>query len=99
MERSNRRNRSGEGILSLSQPPYCLPWEVVIQELSTELDKGLTAEEARWRLQQYGPNKLEEDRGVSIVNILVRQIVNAMMLVSGSCFDYKLIFIQRDIQA
>lgn len=97
MENNNTRNDSGKGRLSLSQPPYSLPWEVVIQELSTELDKGLTTEEARRRLQQYGPNRLEEDKGVSTVNILARQIVNAMMLVSRSCSDHNFIFIQRDI--
>jgi magnesium-transporting ATPase (P-type) len=81
MEKRHQGTLSEQGRRSLSRPAYCLPYEVVVQELSTELDKGLTTEEARRRLQQYGPNKLDEGKGVSIAKILVRQIANAMMLV------------------
>lgn len=72
---------SGSGGSPLSQPAHTLPYEVVIKELSTGLDEGLAPEEASRRLQQYGPNKLDEGEGVSLVKILVRQVANAMMLV------------------
>ncbi|KAJ5692646.1 hypothetical protein N7462_002069 [Penicillium macrosclerotiorum] len=65
----------------LSQPAHTLTWEAVIKELSTELDEGLAPDEASRRLQRYGPNKLDEGEGVSVVKILVRQVANAMMLV------------------
>jgi magnesium-transporting ATPase (P-type) len=65
----------------LNQPAHTLTWEAVIKELSTELDEGLVPDEASRRLQQYGPNKLDEGEGVSVVKILVRQVANAMMLV------------------
>ncbi|KAJ5569178.1 hypothetical protein N7450_011664 [Penicillium hetheringtonii] len=65
----------------LSQPAHSLTYEAVIKELSTELDEGLSPDEATRRLEQYGPNKLDEGEGVSVVKILVRQVANAMMLV------------------
>ncbi|KAJ5144839.1 ATPase P-type K/Mg/Cd/Cu/Zn/Na/Ca/Na/H-transporter [Penicillium atrosanguineum] len=41
----------------------------------------LGPDEASHRLQEYGPNKLDEGEGVSVVKILIRQVANAMMLV------------------
>ncbi|CAG7920676.1 unnamed protein product [Penicillium olsonii] len=72
---------SRSGGSPLSQPAHTLTYEDVIKELTTELDDGLLPEEARRRLQQYGPNQLDEDEGVSLVKIFVRQVANAMMLV------------------
>jgi magnesium-transporting ATPase (P-type) len=69
------------GHAELSQPAYCLSFEVVLKEIGTDIDEGLTKEEAARRLEQYGQNKLDEGEGVSIIKILVRQVANAMMLV------------------
>ncbi|KAL4902242.1 hypothetical protein BDW74DRAFT_158847 [Aspergillus multicolor] len=69
------------GHAALSLPAYCLPFDVVLRELGTNIDEGLTRDEASRRLQQYGPNQLDEGEGVSVVKILVRQVANAMMLV------------------
>ncbi|KAJ5751320.1 hypothetical protein N7533_008348 [Penicillium manginii] len=71
----------GSGGSPLSQPAHSLTYEAVIKELGTELDEGLSPGEATRRLDQYGPNKLDEGEGVSVVKILVRQVANAMMLV------------------
>jgi Na+-exporting ATPase len=71
----------GSGGSPLSQPGHTLPYEVVLKELGTGLDEGLTPDEASRRLQQYGPNKLDEGEGVSVLKILIRQVANAMMLV------------------
>lgn len=79
---------SGSGGSPLSQPAHTLPYEAVIKELSTALDEGLAPEEASRRLQQYGPNKLDEGEGVSVIKILVRQVANAMMLVRAHCSLY-----------
>ncbi|KAF9887091.1 hypothetical protein FE257_010585 [Aspergillus nanangensis] len=65
----------------LSQPAHTLPYEAVINELNTRVEEGLSEEEAHRRLQHYGPNKLDEGEGVSVLKILVRQVANAMMLV------------------
>ncbi|KAJ5397060.1 ATPase P-type K/Mg/Cd/Cu/Zn/Na/Ca/Na/H-transporter [Penicillium cosmopolitanum] len=71
----------GSGGSPLTQPAHSVPYEVVIKVLSTEIDGGLAPDEASRRLEQYGPNKLDEGEGVSVVKILVRQVANAMMLV------------------
>ncbi|KAJ5566906.1 ATPase P-type K/Mg/Cd/Cu/Zn/Na/Ca/Na/H-transporter [Penicillium sp. DV-2018c] len=80
-EKSNIAPDNRSGASPLSQPAHTLPYEQVIQELNTELNEGLTPEEASRRLQEYGPNKLDEGEGVSVFKILVRQVANAMMLV------------------
>jgi Na+-exporting ATPase len=72
---------SGSGASPLSQPAHTLPYEAVIQELGTGVDEGLSPEEASRRLHEYGPNKLDEGEGVSVIKIIVRQVANAMMLV------------------
>ncbi|KAL5001381.1 hypothetical protein BDV10DRAFT_199253 [Aspergillus recurvatus] len=69
------------GGLGLSQPPYCLSYTAVLEQLSTDADDGLTSAEARSRLETRGHNRLEEGEGLSIGKILLRQIANAMMLV------------------
>lgn len=71
----------GSGGSPLSHPAHTLPYESVLKELVTGLDEGLNPDEASRRLQQYGPNQLDEGEGVSVVKILVRQVANAMMLV------------------
>jgi magnesium-transporting ATPase (P-type) len=72
---------SGSGGSPLNQPAHTLTYEDVIKELTTELEDGLHPDEASRRLQQYGPNQLDEGEGVSLVKIFVRQVANAMMLV------------------
>ena len=74
---------SGSGATPLPHPAHTLPYENVLKELDTKLDDGITTDEAKRRLQQYGPNKLDEGEGISLVKILVRQVANAMMLVKG----------------
>jgi magnesium-transporting ATPase (P-type) len=55
------------------------------QQLAEELDadvlSGLTKEEAKVRLEQYGKNDLGEEEGVQPLKIIVAQVANAMTLV------------------
>lgn len=81
MSMTDNPNKHDRGRFPLSAPAHTLPADVVIRELGTKLDEGLDKEEAARRLREYGPNKLDEGEGVSIVKILIRQIANAMMLV------------------
>ena len=74
---------SGSGAAPLPHPAHTLPYESVLKELNTNLDAGITTDEAKRRLQQYGPNKLDEGEGISLLKIFVRQVANAMMLVKG----------------
>ena len=77
---------AGLGECLLSQSAHTLPYDVVIRELGTNFEEGLSSEEAKQRLHKYGPNKLEEGEGVSVIKILIRQVANAMMLVKGPNF-------------
>ena len=66
----------------LSQPAHSLTFENIINELGTNSDDGLTTSEVKQRLEEYGENILEGDEGVSFAKIVIRQVANAMMLVS-----------------
>jgi magnesium-transporting ATPase (P-type) len=83
-----RQETEKSGGPGLSQPPYCLSYTAVLEQLSTDADDGLTSVEARSRLEIYGQNRLEEGEGLSIGKILLRQIANAMMLVSLGCWRF-----------
>lgn len=63
------------------KPAHSLLYDVVIAELRSQIEEGLTDDEAGRRLQHYGANKIEEGGGVSLTKIFVRQIANAIMLV------------------
>ncbi|RMJ24713.1 P-type ATPase [Aspergillus sp. HF37] len=73
----------GSGASPLAQPAHSLTPEAVLSELQTGLEDGLTNNEAKARLEKYGPNKLDEGEGISMIKILVGQVANAMMLVKG----------------
>ncbi|MEC4812154.1 MAG: cation-transporting P-type ATPase [Scytonema sp. PMC 1069.18] len=51
-----------------------------LELLKTNADTGLTPEEVQQRLQNYGPNELEETGGRSALEILVDQFKNIMLL-------------------
>ncbi|GAT29612.1 sodium P-type ATPase [Aspergillus luchuensis] len=65
----------------LSAPAHTLPYASVLQELSVNSEEGLSTQEAKSRLQKWGPNELEGDEGISLAKIIIRQVANAMMLV------------------
>ena len=51
------------------------------QALSTDLEKGLTSQEAKVRLEKYGPNKLQEKKKKSWIRIFFEQMNNPMIFV------------------
>lgn len=73
----------------LSQPAHSLTFEHVINELGTNSDDGLRSTEVKQRIEKYGENVLEGDEGVSFAKIVIRQIANAMMLVSDHPLETK----------
>ena len=75
---------SGQANKPLSQPPHSLSHQAVSDELGANSQNGLTPADAKSRLEAYGRNELDDGPGVQPVKILVRQIANAMMLVSPS---------------
>ncbi|KJY00439.1 potassium/sodium efflux P-type ATPase like protein [Zymoseptoria brevis] len=72
---------SGQSNNPMSQPAHALPWRTVVEELKTDVDDGLTASEAKSRLDEFGRNELGDGGGVNPGKILTRQIANAMTLV------------------
>lgn len=73
-------------IQPLSQPAHTLSPKATLEELSTNADEGLSSQDAQKRLEEHGLNELEGGEGVSFAKIVIRQIANAMMLVSSSLF-------------
>lgn len=73
---------SGSGNKPLSKPAHALTFETVIEELQADDNAGLTQAEASARLQTYGKNELGEGAGVQPIKILIRQVANAMTLVT-----------------
>jgi Na+-exporting ATPase len=72
---------SGQGNSLLSLPPHALGYDVVVAELFANPEDGLNPEDAKGRLEKYGRNELDDRPGVRPVDILIRQIANAMVLV------------------
>ena len=53
----------------------------VLSSLETDSEKGLTSEEAKIRLEKFGPNKLEEQKKKSWIRIFFEQMANPMIYV------------------
>ncbi|NJN85386.1 MAG: cation-translocating P-type ATPase [Leptolyngbyaceae cyanobacterium SL_7_1] len=65
--------------------PIKLDWhtlevEKVSELLQSDLDRGLTPEQAQERLAQYGANELQEAAGRSTLSILIDQFKNIMLI-------------------
>ena len=72
---------SGQANRPLSRPAHALTHEQLAAELDADVLSGLTAHEAKLRLEEYGRNELGEEEGVEPLKIIVAQIANAMTLV------------------
>ena len=75
-------HQSGQSNDPMSGPAHTLSFNDVVDQLKTSAEDGLTPDEAKKRLEQYGKNELDNGPGVNPVRILIRQIANAMMLAS-----------------
>src|SRR5262245_58283932 len=73
---------SGQANKPLSSPPHALPIAPFVAEIEANAEDGLTREEAKVRLEEYGRNELGEAKGVQPIKIFIGQIANAMTLVS-----------------
>ena len=62
-------------------PFETLSIESTSKELNTDLENGLTSQEANERLLKYGPNKLEEKKKKSWIRIFFEQMNNPMIFV------------------
>jgi magnesium-transporting ATPase (P-type) len=75
---------SGSGNKPLSRPAHALTCQEVIDEIQANDNAGLSQAEAKEQLQFYGTNDLGEDAGVQPAKILLRQVANAMTLVTST---------------
>lgn len=75
---------SGQANKPLSLPAHSLTHQEVVKEIGANSDDGLTASDAQARLTEYGPNELGNAKSVSPAKILIKQVANAMTLVSVS---------------
>jgi P-type Na+/K+ transporter len=62
-------------------PPHCQSAAHLRTSLATDLDNGLSSDEAAQRRERDGPNRIEGAKGLSIWNIALKQISNSLTLV------------------
>jgi Ca2+-transporting ATPase len=61
--------------------PHAQPATGVLDELGVDKTKGLTTTEAGSRLDQFGPNRLEEDQRPTRLHLLARQFSDVLVLI------------------
>ncbi|QRV93294.1 potassium/sodium efflux P-type ATPase [Ceratobasidium sp. AG-Ba] len=80
--RSVKDKEQGEpSQIPLSERAHLLDSSAIIRKLQTSERDGLTDDEARRRLEEYGENALDDEGGVSAFKVLIRQMANALTLV------------------
>ncbi|UNI19565.1 P-type ATPase [Purpureocillium takamizusanense] len=72
---------SGQANTPMTAPAHALAIEQVVNELKANIEVGLSDEEAKRRLEEYGRNEFGEQKGVQPVKIFIGQIANALTLV------------------
>jgi len=73
---------SGQSNEPLSRPAHALTYGQVVEQLASDANDGISGEEAKRRLEQYGKNDIGDSEAISPVKIMVAQVANAMTLVS-----------------
>jgi P-type Na+/K+ transporter len=66
--------------------PFLISVEDVARQLGTNIETGLSARQVAELRNEFPPNELEGGGGVSWYKILLKQISNAMILVSRHLF-------------
>lgn len=72
---------SGQSNKSLTRPAHALTQHEVASELGADVLTGLSKDEAKKRLSEYGENDIGESEGIQAYKIVIAQIANAMTLV------------------
>jgi len=73
----------GEKIKMGTEPhPFLLSVEEVVQQMGTNLESGLSSTQVKELQSKYPLNELEGQGGVEWYRILIKQLLNAMILVS-----------------
>ncbi len=67
---------------SFPRHPFLLSAQEVAESLETHLDRGLSVNQVTQASQKYPPNELQVSGAISWHTIFIRQLFNAMVLVS-----------------
>jgi len=69
--------------LAIEKPilPHTLSAHRVAQDLKSDVDDGLSSEEAAARLARDGPNSIKGAKGISLYEIFIQQVANALTVV------------------
>ena len=59
---------------------YAEKVEKVLDILNTSSDKGLSSREAKARLEKYGHNELQKEKGITALTIFINQFKNALII-------------------
>ncbi|MEX2159865.1 MAG: cation-transporting P-type ATPase [Dehalococcoidia bacterium] len=77
-----RRSRSDASLRDRANPAWHAgPSSVVCEKLGVDPGEGLSEHEAQRRLQQWGPNRLPEERGPGWLDLLRRQFAQFLIAV------------------
>ena len=72
---------TGQSNKPMSRPAHALTCDELVNELGADVLSGLSAAEAKSRLEEFGPNELGEAEGVQPIKIIIAQVANAMTMV------------------
>lgn len=61
--------------------PHTLSAHRVAHDLKSDVDDGLSSEEAAARLERDGPNSIKGAKGISLYEIFIQQVANALTVV------------------
>ncbi|WFC99112.1 P-type Na(+) transporter [Malassezia yamatoensis] len=75
------RSKQSAGSNVVLTNPHHFHADEVLKALETNQQQGLSTNEAKSRLQLYGPNQLEKGDSINVGRILIKQIANSMTLV------------------
>ena len=69
--------------LAIEKPilPHTLSAHRVAQDLKSDVDDGLSSEEAAARLARDGPNSIKGAKGISLYEIFIQRVANALTVV------------------
>jgi Ca2+-transporting ATPase len=65
---------------NMSKPWHTMETEETLQTLNAK-ETGLTQEEAQKRLQEFGPNELKKEKGVSPIKLLLEQFTDILIII------------------
>ena len=80
---SRPQSSGSDTFVAIEKPsvPHTLSAQQVAEQLQTHLSNGLSVEEAASRLTRDGPNTIKGAKGLSLGEILLQQVANALTVV------------------